>query len=229
MTLADFEIVPGVVLSNDDPLNQGRIKAAAPGFFDDKTMKVDEMFWINPFMMFGQQTFSKMRINSKVWVLHNTKNYFEFWYLPMFEFDTTCPEIGSGEADVMLARSAGCENAQMYYAPKTGMNLINGSASVKLDGSGDVNINSGKASIVAAEAGTITLSGGEEGGELFSAVQGEKLVELLNKLSTNLMNVSNSLLLSPAVSFVTIAELTKTATELKEATEGLLSKVVKIS
>ena len=65
MTLGDFEILPGVVINVDDPLNQGRVKACAPGLFDTSTMEMDDLFWINPFMMIGQQSFSKMELNSK--------------------------------------------------------------------------------------------------------------------------------------------------------------------
>jgi hypothetical protein len=68
MTLGDFEIIPGVVISNDDPLNQGRVRACAPGLFDTTTMDMDDLFWINPFMMMGHQTFSKLEINSKIWI-----------------------------------------------------------------------------------------------------------------------------------------------------------------
>ena len=38
MTLGDFEILPGVVINVDDPLNQGRVKACSPGLFDTSTI-----------------------------------------------------------------------------------------------------------------------------------------------------------------------------------------------
>ena len=74
MTLADFELTPGIVITSDDPENLGRVKAASPGIFDTNTMSQDDMFWISPFMMTGQQSFSKLEIGSKIWILHNKKN-----------------------------------------------------------------------------------------------------------------------------------------------------------
>lgn len=229
MTLGDFEITPGIVLSNKDPENQGRIKACAPGLFDNTTMSVDDMLWVSPFMMFGQQTFSKLKLNSKIWILHNKDNYLEYWYLPMFEFDENFPEVSSEDSDVMFSRSNGGERAQMYYTPNAGFNLKNGASGVNLASDGTVDIKNGATSIKCEESGVITLSGSSEDSTTYSAVKGEVLVDILNKLAANLAAVAESLTSSPYVSYTSYEALAKTATELTQEAANILSSGVKIT
>ena len=56
MTLGDFEILPGVVIKTDDPLNQARVKASPPGLLNTTKKEKEDLFWINPIMMIGQQS-----------------------------------------------------------------------------------------------------------------------------------------------------------------------------
>ena len=140
MTLGDFEILPGVVIKTDDPLNQGRVKACAPGLFDTSTMEVDDLFWINPFMMIGQQSFSKMELNSKIWILHNPANYFEYWYIPMFEINENSPEVMNMNSDVLLSRSINGDIVQLYYSKEEGFNLNIGNNHIKLTSDAKVDI-----------------------------------------------------------------------------------------
>lgn len=133
MTLGDLELIPGVVIDVSDPLNQGRVKAVAPGVFDTSTMGVEDLFWINPFMMTGHQTFSKLEINSKIWILHNSKNYFEYWYIPMFEFSNIQSDNAAVKGDVVYSRSVGGNKVSMGYNEETGTTICNGGTSINVD------------------------------------------------------------------------------------------------
>lgn len=133
MTLGDLELIPGVVIDVSDPLNQGRVKAVAPGVFDTSTMGVEDLFWINPFMMTGHQTFSKLEINSKIWILHNSKNYFEYWYIPMFEFSNIQSDNAAVKGDVVYSRSVGGNKVSMEYNEETGTTISNGATSINVD------------------------------------------------------------------------------------------------
>lgn len=133
MTLGDLDLIPGVVIDVNDPLNQGRVKAVAPGVFDTSTMSVEDLFWINPFMMTGHQTFSKLEINSKIWILHNSKNYFEYWYIPMFEFSNIPADDAAVKGDVVYSRSVGGNKVSMGYNEETGTTICNGGTSINVD------------------------------------------------------------------------------------------------
>ena len=106
--------------------------SCAPGLFDTSVMEMDDLFWINPFMMIGQQSFSKMELNSKIWILHNPANYFEYWYIPMFEINDNSPEVMNMNSDVLLSRSINGDIVQLYYSKEEGFNLNIGNNHIKL-------------------------------------------------------------------------------------------------
>lgn len=194
MTLADFEILPGVVINTDDPLNQGRVKACAPGLFDTSTMEVDDLFWINPFMMIGQQSFSKMELNSKIWILHNIHNYFEYWYIPMFEINQNSPEVMSTTSDVLLSRSINGEIVQLYYSKDTGFNLNIGDNHINLSSEGILNINASGAVITASKSG-INLQQADQ--QLHPAAKADEIVKALGEFCANLTSIATAATSSP--------------------------------
>ena len=58
MTLGDFEILPGVVIDNEDPMNQYRVKACSPGLFDTSTMDKEDItqmfdYTLDPMRLFN--------------------------------------------------------------------------------------------------------------------------------------------------------------------------------
>lgn len=209
MLLANFEIVPGIVVDNNDPLGLGRVKAVAPCLFDNSTMENDDLIWVNPFCMNGQQTFSKLRPDSKIWILYNKENYFEYWYIPMFEFNNTFPTDGNDDSDVLISRSSGGSKINMYYSPKTGINIKNGTThylqlgpngdtvlaneygGINISGEGCVYIGS---AYMADDSGSIqsAIEQGRaigDGGlpkKIYKAVYGEALVKKLQNLSAGL-------------------------------------------
>ena len=187
MTLADFEILPGVVIDSDDPLNQSRVKAVVPGVFTTENMKVEDMFWINPFFMIGKQSFSKLEKDCKIWVLHNIHNYFEYWYIPMFETSKYLPTIKDQVSEVLFARSINGQVVQMYFTQDEGTKLTIGDNYINLTPSGALDIYANKA-IIKANDGGIFL--GHEGDKKYCAVKAEELVKILNTFCADLSKIS---------------------------------------
>ena len=117
MKLADVEMIPGVVVDDEDPKFLGRLKISAPGEFEVDSMDINDMFWVYPFPVGGYQSFSHMLKGSKVWLIKNTKNYYEYWYLPYFEMNANTFNLVNSkkkyDADVLVSRSDGSNNIQM--------------------------------------------------------------------------------------------------------------------
>ena len=226
MTLGDFEILPGVVISNNDPLNQGRVKAVAPGLFDTSTMEEDDLFWINPFMMIGYQSFSKLEISSKIWILHNKNNYFEYWYIPMFEINSTVPEgVHKTDSDIMLSRSVAGETVQVYYSRDNGYNVVIGGSKIQLLPSGAFNVIANDA-VIKADSTGITLA--KNGAETFSATKAEPLIKALSDHCSFLTNLAAQTLLSPYTSQLGTA-IMDASTKLQSSLQEFKSDFVKIS
>lgn len=224
MNLGDFEILPGVVISNDDPLNQGRVKACAPTLFT-QDMNVDDLFWINPFCMFGFQSFSKLEINSKIWILHNVNNYFEYWYIPMFEINNNMPNVTDTNADVVMSRSIAGEKVQLYYSQNEGFNLVNGNNKINLSNVGNLNIESNNTYIKANENG-IELSKKDE--NIYHTVKAEELINILNTFCGDLQTIATTCATNPFTAQLSIG-LSNAANKLQANLNNIKSDFVKIS
>ena len=191
MKLADVEMIPGVVVDDEDPKFLGRLKISAPGEFELDSMDINDMFWVYPFPVGGYQSFSHMLKGSKVWLIKNTKNYYEYWYLPYFEMNANTFNLVNSkkkyDADVLVSRSDGSNNIQMYYNPEDGINQKIGFASINIMPDGTISITTGGA---APSAGTFHTNSknneiGYDGGEYPRqfAVMGENLHKLLDELN----------------------------------------------
>lgn len=191
MKLADVEMIPGVVVDDEDPKFLGRLKISAPGEFEVDSMDINDMFWVYPFPVGGYQSFSHMLKGSKVWLIKNTKNYYEYWYLPYFEMNANTFNLVNSkkkyDADVLVSRSDGSNNIQMYYNPEDGINQKIGFASINIMPDGTISITTGGA---APSAGTFHTNSknneiGYDGGEYPRqfAVMGENLHKLLDELN----------------------------------------------
>lgn len=225
MTLGDIEILPGVVIDNADPLNYGRVKACAPGLFDTSTMDKEDLFWISPFLMTGYQGFSKLEINSKIWILHNTKNYFEYWYIPMFELNANSPQVSQSDADILISRSINGDKVQLYYSREDGFRLINGDNSIILDTNGNFSVKSNGTSITSNSDNIKLIKDGEEE---YSAVKCENLMSLLNTLSTDLSNIGSICSMNPYTANLSTYFM-DAANNIANSIDDIKSEVVKIS
>ena len=123
MKLGDINILPGAVVDIEDPKFIGRVKAAAPGLFDESVMSKDSFPWIYPVNIPGYQRFSTLREGSKIWIFVVGDDCREFWYLPMFELTGDTRDIISSEeddykdAEVLLSRNNGSMAIYIYYVP----------------------------------------------------------------------------------------------------------------
>ena len=129
MKLSNVEIIPGVIVDANDPEKLGRVKINAPALMrgnesGDHYGVVEKMDnnvlpWVYPIMMNRYQMFSKELEGMKVWVINNTENYNEYWYIPMFDYIDVTEEIVSEKYDddieVIISRKNGDGSARMYY------------------------------------------------------------------------------------------------------------------
>lgn len=125
MRFTDYELIPSVVQDSKDPECLGRIKCVIPGKIHHDSCKTTEhMPWIRPFKMGGYQTFSKEVEGHKVWVLHNKKEYNEYWYIPIHEpiniTQDFLHEHYNDNPEVLLARNEGAQKVMMRYDDQTG-------------------------------------------------------------------------------------------------------------
>lgn len=216
MKFKDVELLPGVIIDANDPKMLGRIKCVIPGVFDTSTMDKEGMPWIYPISMIGYQGFSKLQEGSKVWVYVTENNYREFWYMPMFEAHADTREIIADydEPDVLISRSAGSNSVYIYYTNKQGIMLKVGEntlINVKPDGeilakstNGQISIKNDKVYI-----------GSEDAEE--PAILGNKLDQVLSKLSSDLNSIAQACSSSP----YTIALSTPIMTASQNLSQGI--------
>lgn len=183
MLFKDIEAIPGVVIDAEDPENLLRVKAAVPGIFDPGTMQKEALPWVYRFPMCGYQQYSKMMSGSRIWVLRNTKNYYEFWYIPFSDLNANTLAAAKSEADVLISRYTGAGNAQLYYNKKEGFKTILDESYIQLDTNGNViNMSNGYSSKVYGEH----YYAGKDGGAYEPMVLGKKLTNLFKQISSGL-------------------------------------------
>lgn len=129
MKLIDVEITPGVIVDAKDPEKLGRVKVNAPGLLRGNesgdhygiTEKIDNdvLPWIYPMGMNRYQMFSRELEGMKVWIINNTANYNEYWYIPMFDYIDVTEEIITEKYDndleIIISRKNGDGASRIYY------------------------------------------------------------------------------------------------------------------
>ena len=201
MLFRDIEAIPGVVIDAEDPENLLRVKAAVPGVFDPGTMSKEALPWIYRFPMCGYQQYSKLMTGSRIWVLRNTKNYYEFWYIPFSDLNDNTLNAAKSDGDVLVSRYFGESNAQLYYNIKEGFKTVLGENYMQLDASGNtVNMSNGYSSKVYGGH----YYAGKDGGEYEPMVLGNKLAELFGQISSGLDELANVAESSPYTSQLSV-------------------------
>ena len=197
MLFKDIEAIPGVVIDAEDPENLLRVKAAVPGIFDPGTMKKEALPWIYRFPMCGYQQYSRMMTGSRIWVLRNTKNYYEFWYIPFSNLNDNTLRAAKSEADVLISRYTGEADAQLYYNKEEGFKTLLGENYMQIDANGNtINMSNGYSSKIYGEH----YYAGKDGGEYEPMVLGKKLTELFKQMSSDLDELASVAESSPYTS-----------------------------
>lgn len=198
MKLANVEMIPAVVVDDNDPMFLGRVKVSAPGEFDVDTMNIDDMFWIYPFPVGGYQAFSHMLKGTKVWLLKNTENYYEYWYLPYFEMNANTFKLVNSksryDADVLVSRSNGANDIQAYYNNEDGFVHKIGFAAINIMTDGTISITSGGSEASEAEfhVNSKTNNIGFDGEERQPAALGKNTSHFISDIQTLLMNLATT-------------------------------------
>lgn len=188
MNLGDkVEMLPGVVISADDPEKIGRIKCIVPTLFEDDNP--DNCLWIYPLCMSGNQSFSKLNNGDKVWVLNNKENYYEYWYFPMFELREKTKEINNyNNSDVFLSRENNGKQSLVYYNDDEGYNIQIGKTNLNVTSSNEIHCKAEEAE-VSIKDNNVYLGTGDSS-TMTTPVREDKLVKLLTDLTQGLNNLA---------------------------------------
>ena len=187
ISLGNINIIPAVVVSAADDQKLGRVKVAAPGYFDTATMDIEALPWVKPFLMIGYQSFSSMMVGAKVWLLDVTVNEEEFWYIPYPEMNVDAKNsLGSTlDTDIILSRNIAGSLAQIYQNGEDGIMIRYGNAIINLTTSGEVILSSGE--------GKVRIAGGQvylgNGNENHAAIKGSKLLDKLREFAVALAGI----------------------------------------
>ena len=222
MKFSDYEFFPGVITKVDDPKFIGRVKATVPTVFDS-SMNEDGLPWIYPFTMIGgHQGFAKMREGAKIWVIRNTKNHNEFWYIPMFELTESTSNLVKDDnyedANVLVSRDNSGNSVYVYYNPTDGIMIKYGDENfININPDSQVIIQAGKAKVVLKD-NHVYIGDGEDGE---SAVMGDSLKDLLSTFFNDLMTAGgNAQLIHGAKPYA--LEVTKAAMTAKSSLSKIL-------
>lgn len=197
MKLSNCEILPGTIVTAEDPKKMGRVKAVVPGWFDNATMNEEDMFWIAPFTTgAGYQRVSKPLEGQKIWVLHDSTNEYEYYYLPMWEtnINTTAAQQDF-DYDVLVSRSGKSAGAQMFYTGQQGfVTRIGEHAQTQINQAGDIeNKSNGIEMSVRGAKAYVGLEGKCED----PMVRGNQLYKILSDLKAGLDKLNNLVQVNP--------------------------------
>lgn len=185
MDLVDFELIPSVVDTVDDPEHLGRVKCTIPGVTNNKTIRQKLMPWVMPLHMNKYQSFTKMLPGTKVWVLSDKKDNKNLWYFPYFE-EINCVKdyldevYDNQNVEVLMARNLGGGLVLCTYDDTNGIRFIFKETLFQMHPNGDILINNGTVRET-IEDNVVKL--GDKSGNGEPAVLGDKLFNILSNLS----------------------------------------------
>jgi len=200
MEIDGVKIIPGVIIDIEDPKKIGRIKCDVPTLFVSSEMNKDGMPWIYPLIMPGYQRFSSPAVGQKVWVIQNTQNYNEFWYVPMQEFTSDVKTLINGDTDdydsieLLAYRNLGSNALYVYYLNSQGFMIkIGDTAKINITPKGEIKMQAGEAKVELRE-NKVYIGNGETGQ---AAVMGETLKDMIESLSMKLNALGSTASNSP--------------------------------
>lgn len=196
MKLKDVEMVVGTCISNDDPEKLGRIKVAAPGYFDRSIMAIDSIPWVYPLTMPGYQVCSTITEGGKVWLIDNKTNADEFWYIPFYELNNDTKEALGNDVDtnIVFSRNSGGKLVQLYQNDNDGIVMKSGDTAVTVSHDGSCKMVSNDVGVV-IEGGTVYC--GKKDEEKIQMVRGDTLTKIVNIIKDSFTSLKEACLESP--------------------------------
>ena len=191
MKLKDVDVVPGTVLDDNDPKKLGRVKIGATGYFDRTVMAIEAIPWVYPFTMSSAQSFTHVPTGSKVWLIVNTANEEEYWYLPFHEMNTDTEEVLSDDdmsSDVIFSRNICGKKLQIYQNKGEGIVVKNGDSSITIGNDGSLITTNGDA-VFKIEGSNCYTGAGDAWHKM---VKGDKLYDILSQLAKDLSILSTA-------------------------------------
>lgn len=189
MNLADFDLIPSVIISDVDDEHLGRVKCTVPGYLNGDTMSVKRMPWVYPFAMAGYQHFSRPIKGQKVWVLKNIRTENQYWYIPMFEFNEMTEgyinedenTYKSDHPEVVFSRKSGGYEGIMIYDDNNGIRQIVNGNRIQIHPNGDIEVES-DGTVVKIHDHKVYI-GSDDGSGYEPAIKGKQLSNLFSKLN----------------------------------------------
>lgn len=222
MTLNNYDLSPGVVVNAEDPKFLGRVQCIIAGKTNPDTMDPSKLPWCAPFMSFGYQRISKPMEGQKIWVLHNINNYYEYYYIPMWELNQNTAVIPAEQYyDVLVSRPGEGVGAQSYYTEDQGfVTRIGNDVSSTMTNENTI-VHTDNNVEMAIRDGHVYHGGIEEEAE--PAILGEQLYNLLKTLSGDL-NTTAEVAKSNPYTQPLYAPLAQASQNLSKAIETIRSK-----
>lgn len=189
MKLANAELLPGVVVDNQDPKCLGRIKPIIAGKSNPDTMKTENLPWCAPLTSGGYQRLSMPEIGQKVWILHDNENYYEYYWLPAWEVNSNSEATTPiDEYDILVSRTGDGYGSQLYYNQEEGfMTRIGENASTNMKLNGDIE-NFSNDMEMSIRGANVYIGKKDENNE--PMVLGTQIKKLLEDLATKLSSLS---------------------------------------
>jgi hypothetical protein len=203
MKLINGTIRPGTVLK---VLENGNIKASAPGLFSF-TDEVDKLPPIMPwFMGSNSKSFSKVKEYDEVWIMNFSDNPLQLYWLRKDDID--CPNIPMNEdnVEILCNRNVNGEWCSIYFSDGSGWVISKGGSSIKIKADGSIVLPNGINRCIDINGSNISI--GSEGKSAHPAAYGDKVEEALMQISILLNNLALKVgIVYPAVSESILSQL----------------------
>lgn len=227
--LKDVDITWATVIDVSDPKKLGRIKVVAPSKMDNRTLAVEDMPWVYPFLGYSGSIDNPSQIGTKVWLLHNRDNYNAFYYLPAPNITDNqrrdMAEMSAADGEVLMYRDRGSTQSKITYDTERGVNVNTAMAQLNVGEEAKASL-SADGSGIKTDAGQVTV--GKLTAETEPAVLGDSLKKLLNDLALALQECASAALsgvYTPSIS----EKLMRAAQAITNNIDSIISPNVNIS
>lgn len=194
MKLSKATIRPGIVM---EVLENGAIKASAPGLFafvDDPNNMPPIIPW---FIGDNSNAFSQPKVNDEVWVMNFIDNPRQlYWFRKDKISDNTNIPINEENVEVLCNREVNGEWCTIYFSDGSGWVIGKGESIIKIRPDGTIMLTNGDPNRCIDINGK-NISIGSEGQSAHSAAYGDALEDLLTSLCSLLNEVGMAAMTNP--------------------------------